>query len=79
MTPGTIFEHKHWRDLKGMPLLCKVLAVRNGVVYWGEWEQPGIARRSRYWFDLGEAHRYVGQVLEGDHPGRPVLPEGAGG
>jgi hypothetical protein len=67
MKPGTIFEHKNWLDYKNMPLLCRVTAVRDGIVYWAQY---GSSSKRRYTFDLSEAGKYVGQV---------ITPEGAGG
>lgn len=67
MKPGTIFEHRHWLDYKNMPLLCRVTAVRDGIVYWAQY---GSSSKRRYTFDLSEAGKYVGQV---------ITPEGAGG
>lgn len=63
MKPGTIFEHKHFLDLKKMPLLCKVFDVRNGVVYWRHW---GIDMRNkgRFMFDLKDARKHVGQIID---------------
>ena len=79
MKPGTIFEHRHWLDVSNRPLLCVVTAVRAGVVYWAIWPNPP-GRRGRYWFDLADAGRYVGCVIqEGDHPGRPVMAEESAG
>ena len=63
MTRGTIFEHKHWLDNKNMPMICVVTAVRDGEVYWRQW-QTGSAKGLSYRFDLNNADRYVGQILE---------------
>ncbi len=62
MTPGTVFEHRHWLDVKNMPLLCRVTAVRHGLIYWAIWgpERPG---KAKYTFRLGEAGRHVGQII----------------
>ena len=69
MKPGTVFEHRYWLDTKHMPLLCRVTSVRDGTVHWTYWED-GALGRARYWFDLAEADKHVGRVIE---------PEGAGG
>lgn len=72
MKPGTVFEHRHWLDTSHRPLLCVVTAVRAGTVYWAIWPSNG---RGRYYFDEAESARYVGSIIEGDHPGRPCLEE----
>ena len=61
---GTVFEHRLWLDTKRMPLLCCVTSVRDGTVYWAEWEMTGIPEKGRHWFDLADADRYVGNVLQ---------------
>lgn len=63
MKPGTIFEHKHWLDTKHMPLLCRVTSVRNGEIYWTYWEGNALGN-ARYRFDISEAGKYVGRILE---------------
>ena len=60
---GSIFEHRHWLDAKNMPLLCRVTAVRRGVVYWRAWTPEGVEGHP-YSFALSEAPRFVRQVLQ---------------
>ena len=64
MKRGTVFEHRHWLDTKNMPLLCRVTAVRSGVVYYDLWDRDKPAGRWRWYFDECDIPRYVGQVLE---------------
>lgn len=63
MKPGTIFQHRHWLDTKNMPLLCRVTAVRRGVVYWRAWTPDGTVGHP-YSFTLEEAPRFVSQVIQ---------------
>ena len=70
LLPGAVFEHRHWLDAKHQPLLCKVTAVRNGTVYWAAWEPGEQVRHGKWRFEIDEADRVVGRILE---------PYGAGG
>jgi len=59
--PGVVFEHRHWLDLKNMPLLCVVTTVRHGVIYWREWGHRG---KSRHYFHVTEVDKYIDNILE---------------
>lgn len=58
---GTVFEHKKWlNEDRRTPLLCEVTAVRQGVVFW---RAAGSNGKSRMYFVIEDAERYVGRVV----------------
>ena len=63
MKRGTVFEHKYWLDAKNIPLLCAVTAVRDGVVYWTHWEPGEFKKHGKWYFDIDDMHKHVGQII----------------
>jgi hypothetical protein len=63
MKPGTIFEHKYWSDIKRMPQLCVVTAMRNQHIYFKALDS-GKPIGSLHDFHIGYQNRNVGQILE---------------